>query len=291
MTSRYEKVHIIINPAAGQDEPILNTLNDVFRQYKIDWDASITHGAGDATRFTQQAVAAGVDLVAGYGGDGTQMEIANGVIGSDVPMAILPGGTGNAMAFDLHVPRDLRQAAELICQSPNQRNVDLGRVGKRYFMLRVYTGPKEEQLASREMKDQYGLLAYPMATIRVMREMGDIPYKLTIDGKEIEDQGFICIIFNAGSPGGVTLPENPHVASDDGLLDVFMLSRSITSLGAFTSYRLGRDFGNTNVHHWRGQEITIEADPTQPAWIDGEPHGNTPFTATVIPAAIRVVVP
>jgi diacylglycerol kinase family enzyme len=87
------------------------------------------------------------------------MEIANGVIGSDVPMAILPGGTGNAMAFDLHIPRDLRQAAELICQSHNQRHVDLGQVGQRYFMLRVYTGPKEEQIASREMKEHYGLLA------------------------------------------------------------------------------------------------------------------------------------
>jgi diacylglycerol kinase family enzyme len=34
-----------------------------------------------------------------------------------------------------------------------------------------------------------------------------------------------------------------------------------------------------------------EADPAQPVWIDGEPHGKTPFTATVIPAAIQVVVP
>jgi diacylglycerol kinase family enzyme len=236
-------------------------------------------------------VAAGVDLVAGYGGDGTQMELANGMLGSNIPMAILPGGTGNALAFDLHVPRDLRQAAELICQSHNQRKVDLGQIDGRYFMLRVYTGPEEEQIASREMKNKYGLMAYPMATIRVMRRLVDIPYKLTIDGTEIEGDGFICLIFNTGSPGGVALPENPHVDSSDGLLDVFILSKSIRSLGAFASYRLGRNFGNASVHHWRGQEITIEADPAQPVWIDGEPHGYTPFTATVIPAAIRVVVP
>jgi diacylglycerol kinase family enzyme len=45
-------------------------------------------------------VAAGVDLVAGYGGDGTQMELANGMLGSNIPMATLPGGTGNALASD-----------------------------------------------------------------------------------------------------------------------------------------------------------------------------------------------
>jgi diacylglycerol kinase family enzyme len=63
------------------------------------------------------------------------------------------------------------------------------------------------------MKDKYGLLAYPMASMRVMRSLVDVPYKLTLDGKEVEGKGFMCLIVNAGSPGGVALPENPHVDS------------------------------------------------------------------------------
>ena len=121
-----ERIHVIINPAAGQDQPILNTLNDVFNQFKVDWEVSITKKFGDATQMARAAAASGVDLVVGYGGDGTQMEVANGVLGSDTPMAILPGGTGNAMAFELNIPRDLRQAAELICQSGNIRKVRSG---------------------------------------------------------------------------------------------------------------------------------------------------------------------
>ena len=50
MTVPYKRVHVIINPAAGGDNPILNILNDVFRQYEVEWDATITHRAGDATR-------------------------------------------------------------------------------------------------------------------------------------------------------------------------------------------------------------------------------------------------
>ena len=165
MTVPYQRVHVIINPAAGGNNPILNILNDVFRQYDVDWDASITHRAGDATRQAQEAIASGVDLVAGYGGDGTQMEVLNGVIGSEVPMAILPGGTGNAMAFDLKIPRHLEEAAELICQSSQRRAVDVGRVVEQYFFLRAYTGLGDELGPSREMKDQYGLLAYPAAVL------------------------------------------------------------------------------------------------------------------------------
>src|SRR5687768_7058761 len=135
MSIPYQRIRVIINPAAGKNEPILNTLNDVFHGHELDWEVRITHKFGDATRLAQEAVADGVDLVAGYGGDGTQMEVANGLIGSDIPMAILPGGTGNAMAFELGIPRNLREAAALICQSRKHRKIDLGRIGDRQFML------------------------------------------------------------------------------------------------------------------------------------------------------------
>ena len=90
----YKKVHVIINPSAGKNNTILNTLNSVFHKYGVDWQVSVTHKFGDATRYVKKAIAEGADLVAGYGGDGTQMEIANGVIGTDTPMAICLGGQG-----------------------------------------------------------------------------------------------------------------------------------------------------------------------------------------------------
>ena len=186
MKSKYQKVMVIINPAAGKSEPVLNTLNNVFHQYGLVWDAQITHQFGDASRLAKEAVAQGYDLVAGYGGDGTQMEIANGVMGSGVPMAILPGGTGNAMAFELKVPRDLRRAAEMICTSSNVRAVDLGKAGDEYFMLRLYSGVKEEQKTSREDKDKFGILAYPISTIQMVRQLNHALYTLTIDGKQIK---------------------------------------------------------------------------------------------------------
>src|SRR5512139_1023660 len=163
MTLPYPRIHVIINPAAGHDEPILNVLNDVFHPAGVEWDISITHKFGDATRLAKEAVEMGVDLVAGYGGDGTQMEVANGLLGSGIPLAILPGGTGNAMARDLNIPINLKQAAELIVFSSKRRAVDLARIGDRVFMLRAYAGVKSQDAASREDKDKLGQLAYIQA--------------------------------------------------------------------------------------------------------------------------------
>jgi Diacylglycerol kinase catalytic domain len=74
-----KRVQVIINPTAGQDQPILGVLNRVFHDSGIAWDGSITNTAGDARRFAQAAVAAGVDVVAAYGGDGTVMEVHRAV--------------------------------------------------------------------------------------------------------------------------------------------------------------------------------------------------------------------
>jgi uncharacterized membrane protein len=91
----YRRIHVVINSAAGQDEPVLNTLNSVFYPYGIEWDVSLTRKFGDATESARRAAESGYDLVVGYGGDGTQHEIANGIIGTKALMGVLPGGTGN----------------------------------------------------------------------------------------------------------------------------------------------------------------------------------------------------
>jgi YegS/Rv2252/BmrU family lipid kinase len=287
----YQRIRVIINPAAGKDEAILNTLNDVFQAYKVDWEVRITHKFGDATRLAQEAVADGVDLVAGYGGDGTQMEVANGVMGSDVPMAILPGGTGNAMAYELAIPRQLRQAAMLICHSKRCRKIDLGQIGARQFMLRTYTGPEQEAVASREEKDKLGVLAYPLASLRVLKNLTQAQYQLTLDGQMIKDEGVMCYIFNAGAWGGINLPQAADISPSDGLLDIVMMNKTPNSLRAFASYELNVGRAKAYIHHWQAREIVVEADTPQTVWIDGEAHGQTPFIATVVPHAVTVVVP
>jgi diacylglycerol kinase (ATP) len=289
---KYKKIKVIINPAAGKDEPIINTLNDVFYKHGVEWDVSLTHKFGDATELAKAAAASGdYDLVTAYGGDGTQMEIANGMKGSGVPMAILPGGTGNAMAFELKVPRDLRQAAELICTSEKLQTVDLAKANDTYFMLRLYSGVEEGQKTSREQKDKYGILAYPLSIVEMGRELNHASYKLTIDGEVIEEDGVVCFVVNAGSIGGVNLSFDQEINVGDGLLDVFMIDTSISTLRSVTGRFLNVHTNQAGLHYWRGKEIVMEVDPPQTIWVDGEYLGSTPLTISSVPGALQIVVP
>lgn len=123
MPAPYKRIHVIINPASGKNQPILNVINDVCQQYDVAWDATVTHKYGDATAQARAAIAAGVDLIAGYGGDGTQHEVANAILSSprQIPLAILPGGTGNGFCRENGVPDVLEAAVELMCTSDKRR--------------------------------------------------------------------------------------------------------------------------------------------------------------------------
>jgi len=290
MTAPYPKVHVIINPASGPNRPILNTLNDVFRRYEVDWDVSITKHYGDATRQAKDAIARGVDLVVGDGGDGTQHELANAVLGADTPMGILLGGTGNGFAREMNIPKDLAPAVELLCTCKNVRRVDVGRVGEEHFIQRLYAGVPPESQTSRESKERYGLLAYAITLPKQVLRGGESEYQLTVDGRRLQVSGMKCYIVNSGRTGtGLSVDED--FSPVDGLLDVFVLSRNPLSLMSAEARFLHLPTPDARLYYWRGREITIEAQPEQAIWMDGEYHGNSPVTARVVPGALKVVAP
>jgi diacylglycerol kinase (ATP) len=286
------KIQVIINPAAGQNEPVLNELNQIFQDFEVEWDPAVTQKSGDAERFARKAVAAGVDLVAGYGGDGTIMEIANGLRGSDVPLGILPGGTGNAVARELGIPARLADAAKLLCQftSDNLRAIDVGQIEERYFLLHLYTGVKASQRASRELKNSIGLIAYLLPILRVLANPQETRYRLRIDGVEVEETAIFCLILNAWGLG-IDLPftpKSPLEGDEGGLLDVFLVKKmAIDAVPKMLEQRTTEEVWQ----HWQAQEVVVSTEEPQDVWMDGEAGGKTPFTAVSAPKALHIVVP
>ena len=288
-----KKVHIVINPASGQPQPILNQINDVFYPAGVQWDISLTQKSGDAIRYARQAIAEGAEVVGAYGGDGTVMEVAEGVAGGQTPMAILPGGTANLMSVELGIPKDLTQAAQIIIDPDSVvRQVDMGQVGEKQFMLRVGIGFAGEKvkLADRELKDKWGILAYSIAGLKALETSPVAHYRITVDGVEHETDGKTCLIDNAGNMGTQRVTAAKSVSVSDGLLDVIVVrDASVGSLVAVGDQILGRKPNPDDVKHWQGREITIECDPPQTVQGDGEIWDPTPVSARVLPGVLPVL--
>jgi diacylglycerol kinase (ATP) len=267
----YQKIHIVINPASGKDEPILNTINDVCHQYGVEWSVSVTKKYGDATEQAKAAIAAGAELVAGYGGDGTQHEIANAVMssGGKVPMGILPGGTGNGFAREMNTPRTLRPAVEVLCTSHNIRNIDVAHltdlgeahVDDEYFIQRLYVGIEPEQQTSQAMKDKYGVFAYAVSMRRQKNSMTMAKYQATIDGTDtVEFEANKVYAVNSGMMGtGFAI--NHTYAIDDGLLDAFILNREAReTLTAAVDRFLDRNTPASQKYYRQCRQLTLDTD-------------------------------
>ena len=290
-----KRIHVVVNPAAGQPEPILSTLNSVWGDAALTWDVSLTHEQGDATEQTRQAVEDGADIVAAYGGDGTIMEVVNGLMGSGVPLAVLPGGTGNVLSIELGIPQDLAQAAGLVLsEEATPQAVDVGQCGEQAFLLRVAAGFSAEQIqmTSRELRDRYGRLAYFIAGLQALPSAKTVRYRFTLDGQEEEFEGTTCLVANAGSIGipGFSLVQS--ISIRDGLLDLVAIkTMDLKAVSSAAASIAGLDAESEDFRHWQAQEITIRCHPAQPVVVDGEDYGQTPCTVKALPEALSVIVP
>jgi YegS/Rv2252/BmrU family lipid kinase len=288
-----KRVYVVINPDAGQDHPILATLNRAFRAADLDWDIGITKADGDAGRLAQAAVQAGYDVVAALGGDGTVADVASSLAGSQTPLAILPGGTANVMAVELGVPHDLALAMTLLTGEHRVRNIDVGRLRDRKFLLRVGLGLEASMVegAERELKDRVGVLAYGVSAVQALREPVLSTYRIVLDGDVVEATGVGCVIANVGSLGQGQLTLSPDILVDDGLLDVVVLERAdLASLLSLASSVL-RGVPVEGLLHWQAREVTVMADPPQPIQVDGEIIEPGPISAWIDPSALKVIVP
>ncbi len=286
-----QRVWVIVNPAAGQDHPFLQTINSTFRDAGIDWDLRITKQAGDGIRLAREAVENGADVVAAYGGDGTVGEVAAGLYGTNAALAIFPGGTANVMSVELGIPNDLNAAAALVAGGGVLRPMDMGRIGDRLFVLRATIGLSADmtRMTEREDKNRLGNLAYIVSALKLLPDAHSVPYKLMLDGQTVEAPGTIAFVANSGSLGlpGVTL--NTKMSVSDGLLDVVLIEAE--RLGAFLSVAANAAGLSEPLYHWQVREVTLTADPPQTVEVDGEIIDPTPLTVSVVPNAIRVIVP
>lgn len=297
-TCQFKRVHIVTNPAAGNDEPMLNIVNDVFASHGVEWSVSVTLRAGDAEAQAREAVAAGADLVACYGGDGTVHEVVNGLVGTGVPLGLLPGGTWNGFASEAGIPRRLADAAALLCSGGTVGSVDVGRAHGRRYVGRLWVGMEPDQDADRALKNRLGIFAYGAALAKNLELLQPTTYRLTVDDVPLHVQCRALFVVNS-SLADMGLPIGPEYALDDGLLHLFLLSSGARDLLAAGATALRLPVANSPWATLSCRRVMIELDQPddstplleRPIWADGEAIGRTPVMVEVEPGALRMLRP
>lgn len=274
-------------------------LNKVFNEHEIAWHLELTHKQGDGIELARQGLADGkYSIIAAYGGDGTVGEVAQSLHDTDMPMAVLPGGTGNAFARSLGISHELEAAARLLADPDSSEIVELdtGLVNDEWVLTSGgATGlvGRAMDRASRDEKDLMGLPAYILSLLREMQDTDPVTYTLDLDDRQEELQGVSCLVANAGSVGFGNLSFFDQVSLRDGLLDIFIIKDATlpTILNALVE-AASQDLSAEKLPHFQASSIRIDASAREYAFsFDGNRQEDLPVRVKANPHSLKVLVP
>src|SRR5262249_38949910 len=138
--------------------------------------------------------------------------------------------------------------------------------------------------------------AYVATTFRLISELRSAEHIITVDGVEYDTRASLVLVANCGEVIPPYVQLRSGIYMDDGLLDVIVMRADSFVEGVRSVWERLREGGDDRpgpgrVSYARGKVIRIETRPGQPVQLDGEPHGVTPFTAEIVPGAIRMLIP
>ncbi|WP_296666411.1 diacylglycerol kinase family protein [Demequina sp.] len=289
---------VIYNPIKVNDLDVFHR-RVAYEMARKGWDAPVwleTREDDPGRQMSHDAIAKEVDLVIVAGGDGTVRAVCAELAGSDIPVAIIPAGTGNLLGRNLGIPLDEDGALD-VALTGAVRSIDVvnwktdGVESPFVVMAGVGLDAQIMRDTNKQLKKLVKGGAYVVAGVQ---QAGMEPFhaKVTLDGSVVHDgEAIVTMVGNVGKlQGGFELI--PSARAEDGSLHVLVAKADgvqglVRLLGTF-----GRPSGDGPLRRMTGNRVEVELDRDVPYQLDGDLEGETArFSAEVQPGALRVMVP
>ncbi|MFC3721444.1 diacylglycerol/lipid kinase family protein [Deinococcus metalli] len=294
-----KRVLVIFNPKSGNGDSGLPTFNTLLRgagaevvERELTQDTPMTEYVKDVESF---------DAVVAAGGDGTVSSVSYASRYKNVPLLAYPAGTANLIAQNLDLPVTPQDLARVVAEGRAVR-VDMGEVEVRGetqgFAMLAGAGADAAMIRdSEDLKDRFGVLAYVMSAMKQLNPR-KTTFTLTIDGQRREFEGIGVMVANFGM-ANFRLPITTDISPDDGRFTVVLLKagnllRLVPNLidSVRAKLNLGDPLFSGNLETLSAREVTVDAADPFPLQYDGELHvETTPFTARILPGAVRYLTP
>jgi YegS/Rv2252/BmrU family lipid kinase len=226
-----------------------------------------------------------------WGGDGTINEVASGLAFDEIPLGIIPSGSGNGLANELRIsPRPDAAIAAALAAVP--RGIDLGEIDGHLFANVAGVG-LDAHVAAR-FNDRgsagRGFIGYATVATRALFSYAPRNYRIDLDGTKIESRAVLIGVAN-GAQYGNNARIAPTAVVDDGLLDLVVVEESsrLRTLVNVPKLFNGRA---ESVSGYRAAKIRrglIESDEPMDFHVDGEPlRGGTSLRIRIHPGALMI---
>ncbi|CDO33275.1 diacylglycerol kinase [Mycolicibacterium vulneris] len=294
------QVTVLTNPMSGHGNAPHAAERAVAQLQRrgVDVCAIVGTDAAHARRLVDDALDRGTDALVVVGGDGVISLALQALATGDVPLGIVPAGTGNDHAREYHLPTGDPEAAADIVADGHTETVDLGRIedssGAVKWFGTVMAAGFDSLVSDRtnRMRWPHGRMRYNVAMLAEISQLRLLPFRLTFDDEpEFRTELTLAAFGNTRSYGGGMLI-CPGADHSDGLLDVTMItSASRTRLiRLFPTVFKGTHVELDEVTTKRARSVHVEC-PGINAYADGDFALPLPVTVSAVPGALRLLVP
>ncbi|MBP3434901.1 MAG: diacylglycerol kinase family lipid kinase [Clostridia bacterium] len=292
----------ILNPVAGKHQSSLQLqpqIESFFESHPLEYEIHVTTHAGEATEYAKKITAEGEVRVYACGGDGTVLEVVNGI--AEAPhaeLACVPCGSGNDFLRFLPNPDRFRDLGALI--AGRAQRMDLMKCNGRYSLNMCSMG-MDANVADRMVKYKRlplvsGPMAYNLAIVRTF--FGRLGQKLRVvmeteNGTVEREDSYLFALAANGQYYGGGYHGSPRSKPDDGLLD-FILIKNLSHLKVLAflgKYKKGEHLDLSCCESFRGTRMHVFADKPAVVTADGECFSTTDVTFEILPQAVSFVLP
>lgn len=296
MTEEKKKIVFIVNPKAGitpKSKVVIELLaGNIIPSSRFIPEVIFTERSGHATEIAATAIGKGADIIVASGGDGTVNEVACALVDTNIPMGILPAGSGNGLARSLGISMSYALALRTIIRG-NTKLMDVATVNDKLYTS--IAGIGFDAFVAQKFADSSirGMISYMQIILNEFSGYKPVTYNLTIDGESYEKQA-LMIVFANSNQFGFNTKIAPDAKVDDGYLDICVVKKMpVTQLLNVGYHTMRGTLGNTGfAEYFRGKEISISNIHNPLMNIDGEPKiMNSPVSISIKPLCLRVIVP
>jgi diacylglycerol kinase (ATP) len=294
------RVTVLTNPMAGHGNAGHAAERAVarFQELGIDVVEIVGRDADHARELVSQALADGTDALVVVGGDGVIRLALQALARTDIPLGIVPAGTGNDHAREYRIPTGDPVAAVDVIAAGHTDSVDLGLIrgsdgSSSWFGTIAATG--FDSLVSdrvNRMRWPHGRMRYNLAILAELSQLRLLPFRLVFDGeRELITDLTLAAFGNTRTYGG-GMAICPNANHSDGLLDVTMVhTASRTKLiRLFPTVFKGTHIELDEVTTERARTITVES-PGINAYADGDYVCPLPAEISAVPGALTILMP
>ena len=294
MVGEIKKIVAIINPISGigSKDKIPHVIASRFRGKDISLQTVFTQYAGHATELTQMALKEHADCVIAVGGDGTVNEVARNLLFSDAVLGIIPRGSGNGLARELHIPMDVRSAVEVIFLN-HCCVIDACKANDYIFFCTCGVGFDAAVSAEFAKEKRRGSLTYLKDIVESYLNFKPEKYELHVNNDTICEEAFLITCANASQYGNNAFIA-PGADISDGQMDITILSPfSTLDIGPLTLQLFAKTIDkHSKIKTFRATEANIVRQQSGIMHIDGEPvMASKDIKLSVIGSALKVFTP